>query len=346
MIFRDKEKASSGPLPKSSRRQKPTPPAMKFLNLAVLLLVGFAMYQVIGSEEPPDAAPENPSLAAVEQVPEVEHEGDPRIDRIVHRHEIGGLSRLIPVGRPMPEMQTLRAGSGPRTFCGQQVTYRLRDVANPEAEMGEPQQLRLGADPRQVGLALGMLGMRAGEIRAVNIPADPWMMITLGQQAPITRQVVVELLSLEETAPSSPMALRRFLRQSGGGEYLRCGDMALLRLAIWDTNGTLLFSNLEDKPLYFIAGEGRVPFGLEQAVLEMAAGSEYSFVIPPEMTAPFNPQAEPSAVPEAFDAQPWPQDLVFPPDRALLVDVYYPAEAPLRPPVPDTTTAPLPTDNQ
>lgn len=332
----NKPSTKHGPLPKLSRKSKK--PRQKFsrenklLNIVVLLIFAVAVWQITSQNDTEERVtkvagqfvmPEDLASA----IPEEHYDADPRIDVLQHRHEMNVFSQLSARMRPTVAVKTLKEGTGARVFCGQKIRYQLletdKDAPNPDKQ----QSLRLGAEVDKVGLSLGIIGMRPGEIRYMEIPTQIWQMNSV-MNAPNSGEsyaALIMLIAAEEVAPFSEMPLRRFLTDSGAGEELRCGDIAVIDMTIWDSNGTKLFTTEGDRPVYFIPGQGNIPFGIEQAVLGMLPGSTHGFVIPQEMFVPIAPAEADEVTPpiEQIDAQPWPQDLQLPQDRAVIIDATY-----------------------
>lgn len=277
-------------------------------------------------------------------------EGDPRIDRLQHQQRMNVLGRIFPHERPAVAHQTLQEGSGPPAACGQLATYRLIEGLGEERQVTEPRQLRLGSVSVPQGMSLGMQGMRVGEVRRLTIPEALW---TAENPTEMTggshTMLMVELQALEPVLPQSEMPLRRFIIRGGGGAALRCGDLAVMHITLWGGDGVKLFDSKQGAPVYFFLGEGRVPYAIERGVTGMAPGGLYSLAFAPSLQAPLVPEAQDVPAPQIpFNARPFPQDIEWPEEQIVLVDIDYPEqleEKPL-PAVESPVTEPVETENQ
>ncbi len=346
MFFKRKQnqehKIKSGILPNSkATTQLRTPTVIKLLNLSILLLLGWAILQVIlganenvtdNNKQQDNAASMKASNATAPDTAAMTT--DPRIDELLEHNNVNMLNQLtLKFRRVSPVTHILQDGAGPAILCGQLAEYEIIESGKQDDLLNEPQQMRIGSNLQQLPLGLGMIGMRVGEVRKITIPVNIWNTPPIGQMPKISHNVTVKLLKILDTIADSEMPLRRFIRRNGNGSTLRCGDIALLYIDIWDSNGKLLFTTKHSAPIQFLLGGGNVPFGLEQAVIGISKGGKYSFVIPKEMLVTLNsenylsPYADNIA---KFTAQPWPGDITLPKERAIIVDVYYPTEAALQ----------------
>jgi hypothetical protein len=169
--------------------------------------------------------------------------------------------------------------------------------------------------------------MRPGEVREIGIPQELWTGNIAHQKniAPKHTTIKVELESIKTNAPQSDMPLRRFVVRNGSGLPLRCGELAMLHLAIWAENGEKIFSTENGKPVYFYLGENSVPYALERGVQGILPGGQYSLVFASELWKPLADNAESSA-PPPYEVQPFPSNIEWPDNQLLLIDVAYPRD--------------------
>jgi hypothetical protein len=319
-------------LPKLRRKKKRirrSGPENKILNLVVIALAAIAIWQFTKDDDSAakrQIAGQQIMYGELRSAPPVQdYAQDPRMDSLITRHEADSFFFLDENLRPMVKGEVLQPGKGEQSaHCGQKVRWQPLQEARADAEAGEVQTLRLGADYQTAGLGLGMIGMSPGEVRLLEIPKNIWQKtnVMAADDVPVYH-MVVKLLALEDELPQSSMPLRRFLRKSGGGQAIRCGDRVWLYTTIWNAKGEILFQTPKDQPVYFVAGQGRVPFGLEQAIQGMPVGSEYSLAIPAQMLTPLvahdGAPAEEGHFPLTID---WPEE------QMVLMDLYFPQAVP------------------
>lgn len=316
-------KRSRPKLPSVSEKKKSNAGTKAFnLFILVFIIYGFYSYMQKGG----DVGIFN-DLGHHLEVIEAPREGDPRIDRLQNQRRMSAMDNLMPVESINVTHRTLKEGEGVPASCGQTVTYRLVSGVGSEQEMSEVKSFRLGDYQKPHGLTLGVEGMRVGEVREIVIPQQLWTgdVPAEGQRAQRTI-ITVELKSISPQEPQTDMALRRFVTRNGSGIPLRCGDLAVLHMAVWAENGKKLFATEQGKPLYFYIGENSVPYALERGVQGMLPGGQYSLIFAPELWKRLTENVTPTSAPAAYEVQPFPTDIEWPSDQLILVDIAYPKQ--------------------
>ena len=295
-------------------------------NMVILILLAYGAYEYL-EQKRKDTIPADQLFATqpLGQGVQVMDSRDPRIEQLYQQRSYDYTKSLMPVSRPGVRVTQLEAGSGPAALCGQVATFRRYDGDN----TGEPETLRIGDISQPLGLSLGLKGMRVGEVRQMMIPA-PLFKENATKDDKELQIVKAELLSLSPETDYNEQRLRRFLIQAGSGTQLRCGDMAIAHIAVWDSNGELLFDSKADNglPIWFEIGMGHVPFGLETGALSMSAGGAYTIIMPQNMREPLHPAENAPVPPTSLAVRAWPAELVLPKDRAVILDITMPAKIP------------------
>lgn len=331
-----------GPLP-TSHSKPPLPVHMRLINL---LVVGFLLYVVLnyfsgGGLEIPEYLGTKPEKS--ESVEAQLSSEDPRIDRLAVQESFNAFTDLIPNLRMQVATRTVSPGKGRQAFCGQQATYQLRESAKGKA--GKPQTVVLGqAVSEKTGLAWGIQGMHLGEIREIRVPRD-FNASRFSEKANKEATIYyAELLKLEPELPKAgPMALRRFISNGEAGLEFRCGDQAVAHLTLWSPNGQILFSSLNDLPIYFEIGAGKaIPYGLELGALEMGPGGSYTLIIPPELVKPLHANLPVETPPKELEVRSFPSDLALPDGQLLIADISFLKHPPLKTKKQTTKELPLP----
>lgn len=178
-------------------------------------------------------------------------------------------------------------GKGEPVFCGQKVEirYEYKDGSNKVIGKGT-KQIAIGDGQLVRGAESGMIGMREGGKRTINIPAplaythdaDIKQLVDINSK-PMTADIT--LVKPLSTYPSSSMPLRNLMTSMGDGTVASCGDKVSVGLTLWKTDGTKIFSS-EEKPITFTLGKSDVPYGIEQPLLGTREHSEMTIIIPPE----------------------------------------------------------------
>ncbi len=298
--------------------------AGRFFNLMILVFIGYGFYTYMQKGGDAGIISE---IGNHLEVIDANAVGDPRIDRLQHQQRINVISRVFPNSRPEIRAEILQKGAGLPALCGQTVTYRLVEGFGEQRNTSEWKKLQLGTIAAPQGLTLGLEGMKKGELRKVTIPQELWTGAypREGQNSQLT-QIMLELRDMSPAIPQANMPLRRFLIKGGNTNNLRCGDLAMVDLKIWNAQGELLFTTENSEPVYFYLGEGQVPYAIERGVLGMAPSGLYSLVVAPELWKPLTPDfANVTSAPH-FDVQPFPSALLTAREEMVLVDISIPTE--------------------
>lgn len=309
----------------STKGEKKSSAANMAFNIFILAFIVYGFYSYM--QKGGDVGVFN-ELGAQLEVIDAPREGDPRIDRLQEQQRVSALTNFFPVERPNVSFRSLQEGNGVPVSCGQTVSYRLISGAGSQQKISDVQSLRLGDVKKPHGLTLGIEGMRAGEIREITIPQQLWTGSDPRQGQKASVEVIkVELQSFTPPEPQASMPLRRYVTSSASGAPLRCGDLAMVHLSIWAQNGQELFSTKKNKPVYFYIGENTVPYALERGVHGMLPGGRYSLVFAPELWKRLTQEGAATPAPD-YKVQPFPNDIAWPTDQLILVDVGYPKQVP------------------
>lgn len=210
-------------------------------------------------------------------------------------------------------------GKNSPVFCGSSVKlhYKLNDPDGNEVyssrSLGEPLTVKIGGGEIIKGLENGIIGMKAGGIRKITIPAnyafdDP----KFKGKGPENLKMIAEVELQEIINPlknSSKMPLRIFdditPNYSGGILEVVCGQEVSVNYALWNMKGELIATSVADDktekspgksklktqismPLTFKLGSGEVPLALEAAVSgnedvgTLRIGGKRTLIIPPD----------------------------------------------------------------
>lgn len=336
--------------PASSPQPAPSPAAqshtpapqrqMKLVNLLIIAFIAYATYHYFTDPKGDNASQGSVSLQqedskktgdyrgdASAMIPAT-HAEDPRMDRLLTQEQFNTLKSIFPRIRSGVAARTLVQGEGRAAFCGQTVTYNLRQPGEQVAKMITG-KLAAPTDRLSQSLIWGMEGMRIGEKREIRLAEKA--SVSLLADNTIPKDIAAYTVELTAATPEMPktgaMPLRRFLVKGDAGYDFRCGDEALFHLTLHDATGKLLFTSLGGDPLFTSIGIGKgIPVGLEMALREMGPGGEYTLIIPPELTMPLYSDAAAPAAPAALKTQPYPADLLAPQQHVLIADIQIPRE--------------------
>lgn len=183
-------------------------------------------------------------------------------------------------------------GTGEEAMCGQtavaKATGKYPDGTVIEgSDSAKEMTLRIGGDVKEYAWSPGLVGMKAGGIREILLPAS-----TLSEDILETKkleenaklQYRVELLSLSPTLPVGMVSFRAAEITIGRGSQVLCGDMIRIQLDLWGPDGTLVYSTLRDndkKPLEIRVGNSDMFYGLDRGLMGMREGGGRNLVIPP-----------------------------------------------------------------
>lgn len=329
---------TAGPLPKTeeknSRDKLKTSLPMRLLNVLVILLLGYGVYNYLAGNT---ATIQQQALLDAEVkkkgVTSVLHTQDFRIDQLKEQDAFNVIGKAFPKIRINVVTTTLKAGDGRRVSCGQTVTYRVHEGVGGAGIVGKEQTIRLGDvhDNASKGLSWGIEGAQIGEIRELNIPKDFTAMLFSTSMPEAEKKVVEILAATPEFPKAGEMPLRRFIQRGGAGYGLRCGDHAIAHMTLWDSAGKMLFSSLGGLPIYFEVGAGKgVPLGIELAAQEMGPEGEYTVIVPKELMMPLHINSTSLAPPKGLEVQPFPHSIALPKEGVLIVDLSFPKDLPLK----------------
>ena len=337
-----KRKATALPATGKKREKSHSLANMAF-NICILAFIGYGFYSYM--QKGGNAGVFN-ELGERLDVIDAPIEGDPYIDRLEQQSRLSVLDKLTPVKTVAVNHQTLEKGQGAPAMCGQTARYKIITGAGSQQQVSDIKTIQLGDVKKPHGLTLAIEGMRVGEVRKASIPQELWTGIAREERSAVMTQLTLELVSIDSSIPENALGLRRFVSKSGSGLPLRCGDLAMVHVAIWAENGQKLFSTEKDKPVYFYLGENHVPYALQRGVQDMLPGGQYSLVFSPDLWKNLAENNQSSPMPP-YEVQPFPQELALPDGQLIMIDVAYPREVARKnlpannPPVTEPVTPPL-----
>lgn len=183
-------------------------------------------------------------------------------------------------------------GTGEEAMCGQtavaKATGKYPDGSVIEGSDGTQDiTFRIGGDVKAYAWSPGVIGMKAGGIREILLPAS-----TLSEDLRKAKkleendklQYRVELSSLSPSLPAGMISSRAAEISIGRGSQVLCGDKVKIQLDLWGPDGTLLYSTLRDndkKPIEITVGNSDVFYGLDRGMMGMREGGGRNLVIPP-----------------------------------------------------------------
>ncbi len=284
-----KKKVQENP---DAREKDITVPINFVVQLAVLAIIGYALVKYISGDDinsfnpvPNPAQQQNTSAKKTDNcfcLPQPQN------------HFFGS---VLPVAEPHMSYEILNAGDGPNTVCGQEVQVKVEPVEGNHfpGETDKPLSFRTGAGSVLRGLELGVMDMSVGSRYRLHIPPAYAHMRDDKTRHQENKPLLMEaeLLSAHPEPPQSTMPMRVFMLNIGQGGQVKCGDRVAVQMDLWSAEGELLFSTrLGDNPagsLTLTLGMAQLPFALEQALLRMRPGSEWSFILPSSLMTRFNP---------------------------------------------------------
>lgn len=220
---------------------------------------------------------------------------------------------LHPVVVPSIAVSNLKDGSGEPTVCGQKVSLRYLystrggDVIFSNMDKGEPtKDVIIGGGELLPGLERGLIGMKPDGERDVTMApslgfAAKTKVDTLRDHEKFkftstsdTLTARATLLSATPPVPSTSLKLRTIDQRIGGdSDPVQCGNTVSMVLSLWKLDGTLVYSNENKAPLTFRIGMSQMPYGIEQAVINMTVGGRRTVIIPPEWMEPLRKDSQP-----------------------------------------------------
>jgi hypothetical protein len=250
------------------------------------------------------------------------------MDRLLMQEQFNTLKSIFPRIRNGVAAKTLVQGEGRAAFCGQTVTYTLKQ---PDEQAAKEITGKLAAPKDRLSQALiwGIEGMRIGEKREIRLAEKASVALLTDNSIP--KDIAAYTVELNSATPEMPKAgdlpLRRFLIKGDAGYDFRCGDEVLFHLTLRDATGKLLFTSLGGDPLFTSIGSGEgIPIGIEMALREMGPGGEYTVIIPPELSMSLYGNAAAPAAPKVLKTQPFPANLLVPQPHVMIADIQIPRD--------------------
>lgn len=188
----------------------------------------------------------------------------------------------------------MKQGRGVKAYCGQTVTihYKSSTIDGMEIENtyteNKPVTFTTAGDGIFPGLSRGVAGMKEGGQRLFFFPSDQVYGAKgfAHDKAPENALVSIqaELLTLHEN-DFDISKLKTFTKKEGKGHVeTECTDIVGINVTASTVDNTVIYnSRNKSVPLFFKIGEGKVPFGLEQAVLDMKKNGIITALVPPDL---------------------------------------------------------------
>lgn len=201
------------------------------------------------------------------------------------------------------EYVEIEAGTGPVPQPGDIVsvhyTGTLEDGTKFDSSLdrGQPFQFTLGQGAVIPGWDEGIALMREGgkaqliippalgygESGSGSIPPNATLIFDVELVEVRSQPKPVEVDAADYTETES--GLKYYFIEEGDGTAVQPGDMVKVHAQLWQEDGTLLQSTLEQgAPVDFIQGSGNSIPGLDEALLLMHVGDKAQLVMPPELT--------------------------------------------------------------
>lgn len=190
-------------------------------------------------------------------------------------------------------VQQETVGKGAVVQCGQEVELTYSSSAQPNGtdieNVTTPHITLFGSGALLPALTQSLEGMRVGGSRTVlaasklAYDADGFAREGVAPATSIILQVTLLAARGEPKPVKVPM--RMFTVKEGEGAPLRCGDKARVSLTVTRPDGTPVFTS-GTKPVEWNVGDGRMPFGIEKALLSAPRGTAKTLILPPAYQAP------------------------------------------------------------
>ena len=198
---------------------------------------------------------------------------------------------LFPSYVPAVRMEDVVNGTGVAVVCGEKVKvkYEYADTNNKVFATDE-KTVAVGEGKLLKGLELGLIGMKAGGQRKITVPAELAYYSDTAFMLPAEIKgkavnVNVTLNEIITKVPESTFPLRAMNNKIGKGLHVQCGDRVNAAITLWKLDGTKFYSS-DDAPVSFVYGQSRMPYGIEQAVVNLMVGGENTVIIPPAYAKP------------------------------------------------------------
>lgn len=186
------------------------------------------------------------------------------------------------------KVEDVKVGQGKAAADGDLllVTYRgtLRDGkvfdSNDGAD-GKPFAVKLGAGGVIRGWEQGLLGMKVGGIRKLDIPA----VLAYGSREmpgiPANSDLLFEIKLLDMVPKGEELVYDKKVIKEGSGPVVKRGDTVTVHYTGKLVNGFQFDSSIGKKPFSFRVGDGQVIQGWDYGIEGMKVGSKFSLRLPP-----------------------------------------------------------------
>ncbi len=290
-------------------------PFNKFLNLLVLVVLGYAVFTTYISPTHKKAG----APAGSESLHDTQT-GDSASGFEEWSKILGVMGNSI---QPVLKTVSETKGSGSSVLCGQQITYQYTDKILGDAEpflKDEKISLRLGSMPLIEGHRRALADMKAGAEKTVQF-SSRWGYVDSGPQNARGKDIEshIKLISTSPLAPVFTMPIRVFYNKPHllANETFACGAALKAKFKFWSVDGTLLYPADKKEPdwVNVTIGLGQAPLGVEAVLQQLSRGESTTAILPHESLVFFNPEKD------APDSQKPFRGIAFPKNQAILVDI-------------------------
>ena len=188
----------------------------------------------------------------------------------------------------------MNQGRGVPAYCGQTVTihYKSSTVDGTKIEdtyeNDTPVTFSTAGGQIFPGLDRGIVGMKKGGKRLFFFSSDQAYEAEgfANDNAPSGAIVSIQAELMEISKSDFDIKTLKLFDKREGKEKIEveCTDIVGVHIVAYTVDNTVLYNSHGNKlPLFFKVGEGNVPFGLEQAVLDMKTGGKRTALVPPAL---------------------------------------------------------------
>lgn len=183
-------------------------------------------------------------------------------------------------------VKDVEPGQGSTAICGSKVVvhYSLDGVS-----AKQDTRFEVGKHSVFPGLEWVVMGMKEKGVRKADLPiALAYNNMALAKDVKTVSQTLpirVELLSSTPEVSFEPHMIQTFDKQFGTEDSARCLDTISIYYTVRTLEGEILADSkaANAKPLEVSIGQGRVPLGIEQALIGMQKGGERTAILFPEV---------------------------------------------------------------
>lgn len=261
-------------------------------RLVFWIAIGFLIYVMATGRFSHDKVqlPANTQTATPEQTPAKPSLITNAIDNIIRPASEGKFPLSInaaPVSPTEPQHVTdTTAGTGNVALCGSRVSVHYALSGEPKSTT--PTEFTVGERSVFPGLEAVVIGMREKGVRKAELPpALAYNNMELAKEASTSSHLVPLEVVLDSSSPAisyEPHAVQLFDKIPGTGKAAQCFDTVRAHYTVRTFEGKLLVDTETQKlpPLVLSIGSGRIPLGVEQALLGLKEGGIRTAILFPE----------------------------------------------------------------